>query len=261
MPEQPPCRVERDGPLAVIIVDSPPLNLMDDAMLDGLESSIGAVQDDPPRAVLFRFEGRIVTGGVDVHGFAALDSPQKISDWFERILKITNRFQALSVPTVFAVHELCLTWAFELSLGADIVLAAEAARFALVERIIGVTPGMGGTQRLAAIAGPRRAAELVFTGGFYDAATMYEWGVVNRVFPNEGFADAAYAFAMDLATGPTLAHAATKRVISEQQQSGVEAADRAIPEIEVGLFTSEDHQGARRSFLVDGPGRATFSGR
>ena len=119
---------------------------------------------------------------------------------------------------------------------------------------------MGGTQRLAERAGPARARELVMTGELYDAATLERWNVVNRVLPDEGFDEAARAFALGLASGPTLAHAATKRIVRAQSRRA-RAADALVPEVAGELFATEDLQGAVRSFLTDGPGQATFEGR
>ena len=109
----------------------------------------------------------------------------------------------LDVPTFFAAHALTLTWAFEVALACDILLAAEKAKFGLVERVIGLTPTMGGTQRLASRAGVARAKELVFTGELYDATTLERWNVVNRVLPDDGFDDAVTAIVHQVAVGPT----------------------------------------------------------
>jgi enoyl-CoA hydratase/carnithine racemase len=162
---------------------------------------------------------------------------------------------------VFAAHGLCLTWAFELAMACDIVLAAERAKFGLVEKVVGLTPTMGGTQRLAARAGVGRAKEFVMTGDLYDAATLERWGAVNRVLPDEGFDDAALDFTLALATGPTLAHAATKRVLAHFENGGVAEANEHVTAIAAELFDTEDLRGAVRSFLADGPGKATFGGR
>lgn len=256
-----PVRIERDGPLAVLVIDQPPLNLADDPLLEALDACIAELEADPSRGVLVRAEGKIVTGGVDVKVFAGLTSEEAVREWFGTMVRMAQRFEALPVPTVFAAHQLCLTWAFELSLCADILLAAESARFGLVEVVVGLTPGMGGTQRLAERAGPARAREFVLTGDLYDAKTMAEWGVVNRVLPDDGFAQAAYDLAMRLANGPTVAHAATKRIVRAQQEGGALAADALIEEVEATLFASEDHQNAVQSFLTEGPGKATYTGR
>ena len=150
---------------------------------------------------------------------------------------------------MFAAHALCLTAAFELSLGCDLLLAAESARFGLVETVVGLTPAMGGTQRLAERAGPARARELVMTGELYDAATLERWNVVNRVLPDAGFDEAARAFALRLAHGPTRAHAATKAIVrAGLEGGGARAADERVPELAGDLFATEDLQ--RRRALV-----------
>ena len=90
----------------------------------------------------------------------------------------------MPVPTVAAVHGLCLAAGLEVALTADLIWAAEGAQLGLVEAVIGATPFGGGTQRLVARAGAGRAAEAVLTGRPYPAQTMLEWGVVNRVVPD-----------------------------------------------------------------------------
>jgi len=99
------------------------------------------------------------------------------------------------------------------------------------------------------------------TGGLFDAATLERWGVVNRVLPDEGFDAAARAFASGLAEGPTRAHAATKAIVRAQKEGGARAADALVPELAGALFDTADLRGAVRSFLTEGPGRATFQGR
>jgi enoyl-CoA hydratase len=256
----PPVSVERDGALAIITLDSPPLNLFDDAMLDGLRAAVADVAGEPPRGLLVRAEGRAVSGGVDFHLFDGLSVDDAAALWRD-LLALIHTVEELPLPTVFAAHALCLTAAFELALGCDLLLAAESARFGLVETVVGLTPAMGGTQRLAERAGPARARELVMTGELFDAATLERWNVVNRVLPDDGFADAALAFARGLADGPTRAHAATKGIVRAQVEGGTRAADKHVPELAGGLFGTEDLQGAVRSFLERGPGHATYRGR
>ncbi len=256
-----PVSLSREDGLAVITVDAPPLNLYDRALQDGLIAAIDALETDPARAVLFRAQGRVVSGGVDVSLFAALAGPAQAAAVFAELIVIARRVDALACPTVFAAHGLCLTWAFELALACDIILAAESASFGLVERVIGLTPAMGGTQRLAERAGAGRAKELVMEGRPFTAAELERWNVVNRVLPDAEFAAQAHDYARALADGPTLAHAATKQVVRDYLEGGVELANERVPRVAGDLFASEDLQGAVRSFLDVGPGRATFSGR
>ncbi|MDQ2896456.1 MAG: enoyl-CoA hydratase/isomerase family protein [Actinomycetota bacterium] len=257
----PPVRLEREGDLAVVSFDAPPLNLFDDALRTGLLGTLDALEAQPPRAVLFRADGRVVSAGVDVSLFAALAGPDEATETFDGLVSIARRVDSLPCPTVFAAHALCLTWAFELALACDLIFAAESASFGLVERVIGLTPAMGGTQRLAERAGTGRAREFVMSGERYPAATMERWNVVNRLLPDDGFDAAMRAMAAELATGPTLAHVATKRVISDYLKGGVELANDRVGRVAGELFATQDLQDAVATFLRDGPGKATFHGR
>jgi enoyl-CoA hydratase/carnithine racemase len=176
-------------------------------------------------------------------------------------VRLAQAVEDLPVPTVFAAHGLTLTAAFELALACDILLAAEKASFGLVEVVVGLTPSMGGPQRLAERAGPARARELIFTGEHYRAAVLERWNVVNRVLPDEGFAAAAREYAQRVASGPTLAHGATKRLVATSVRHGARAADDLVPEVSGPLFGTDDLRGAVASFLTEGPGKASYSGR
>jgi enoyl-CoA hydratase/carnithine racemase len=88
-----------------------------------------------------------------------------------------------------------------------------------------------------------------------------ELRVVEKVFPDEDFDRRSRELAGELASGPTLAHAATKQVVRAYLDGGVELADERIARIAGKLFDSEDLKGGVRSFLEEGPGRATFAGR
>jgi enoyl-CoA hydratase/carnithine racemase len=256
-----PVRLERDGALAVVTVDSPPLNLLDRPLLDGLLAAVDRLEAEPARGVLFRAEGRAVSGGVDVSMFAAMDGPEAARRGFDGLIELARRVDRLQCPTVFAAHALCLTWAFELALACDLILAAESASFGLVERVIGLTPAMGGTQRLAERAGTGRARQLVMEGQPFTAVELERWNVVNHVFADERFDAAARSYAAQLAVGPTLAHGATKQVLRDYLEGGVELANDRVGAVAGRLFATEDLQGAVQSFLQDGPGRATFRGR
>jgi enoyl-CoA hydratase/carnithine racemase len=254
-------RLEQDGPLAVLTLAHPPLNLFDGPLIESLEAAIDQVASDPPRGLLIRADGRVVSGGVDVgQVFDGLSAADGAVLW-ERLLRMIHVLESLPLPTVFAAHGLCLTAAFELAMGCDIVLAAESAKFGLVERVVGLTPAMGGTQRLAERAGPARAREFVMTGDLYSAETLERWNAVNVVLPDDGFDEAARAYAHKLAEGPTKAHAATKAIVRAQLDGGVHAADAIVPQQAGDLFATEDLQNAVRSFLTVGPGKATYEGR
>nr|WP_040407831.1 enoyl-CoA hydratase/isomerase family protein [Amycolatopsis nigrescens] len=254
-------RIDREpSGLAVLTFGNGPLNLYTAELHERLDAAIGELAAEHTRALLIRAEGKIVSGGVDVSLFDAQNGPDEAKVLFDRMLALPERIATLPFPTVFAAHGLCLTWAFEVAVACDLILAAERASFGLVEKVVGLTPTMGGTQRLAARAGVGRAKEFVMTGDRYRAATMERWNVVNRVLPDEGFDEAARAFAAGLAQGPTRAHAATKKVLEHYEHGGVAEANAHITTIAADLYRTQDLPAAVKSFLTDGPGKATFTG-
>jgi enoyl-CoA hydratase len=245
--------------VATLTFDHGPLNLFDQAMFDSLTANVAELTANPPRALLLRAEGKVNSAGVDVHVFQGLTPEQGAELWRRLFAEIIAPLEALPCPVVFAAHGLTLTAAFEIALACDIILAAPRAKFGLVETVVGLTPSMGGPQRLAERAGSGRARELVMTGDVYDAATMAAWGVVNAL--HDDVDAAARALADRLADGPTMAHAATKQIVAAWRSGGVGHADDVTPEVSGALFATDDLQRAVASFLDVGPGKATYTGR
>ena len=253
-------RYDCDGDVGIITLADPPLNLFGYELTNELIAALEESEGDMIRALVVRAEGDVFTGGVDVHVFAG-KTPEQAQMFFRDLLAITHKIEDFDLPVIASVQGLCLTAGFELALACDMILAAEGARFGLVERVVGLTPAMGGTQRVAERAGPARARELVMTGALYDAPTLERWNVVNRVLPDADLRENTLSFAKELAAGPTRAHGATKRMVRAYLQHGVRGADDRVGEIAAPLFATEDLQNAVRSFLEEGPGKATFKGR
>jgi enoyl-CoA hydratase len=98
------------------------------------------------------------------------------------------------------------------------------------------------------------------SGELFGAEEMERWGV-NLLFEDEELDARARAFAAELASGPTRAHAMTKHILRRYREGGIAAADRAVREDGGELFATEDLQRAVKTFLEQGPGHATFQGR
>jgi len=255
-------RLEREeSGLAVITLDSPPLNLFDQRMIDDVRAAVADVAAEPPRALLIRAEGRAVSGGVDVHVFDGL-TPEQGSALWDELLGMIDQLEALPAPIVFAAHALTLTAALEIALACDLIVASPEAKFGLVEKVVGLTPSMGGTQRFAERAGSGRARQFVMDGGVFGAEELERWGVVNTIFPADEFEQRSRALAEELAAGPTKAHAMTKHILRRFREGGLPAADEATRTEAADLFATEDLQNAVKTFLEHGgPGHAKFQGR
>lgn len=242
-----------------MLLHDPPLNLYREETQEALEACIAEVEGSDARALVWRAEGKLFTGGVDVNLF---QRQVEAGDRREGgLLPLVQRLEALEIPSISLLHGVCLTWGLEIALGTDLIWASEDAKIGLVEAGVGLTPGAGGTQRMAQRVGVARAAEFVFTGRMYDAATLREWGLVNRVLPDDQLTAEGLEFARKLAEGPTKAHAATKAILRAFREGGVPAADAITHDTMGALFHTEDLQNAVKTFLTEGPGKATFEGR
>src|SRR5437764_10014203 len=217
-----PIRLERDGNVAAIVLDNPPLNLFGDDAWGALTACVDEVEGSDARALVWRAEGDIFTGGVDVNSLKRVQEAGDASEAFGSLIPVVMRLEELPIPALALVHGLCLTAGLEISLGCDMIWATESARFGLVEAVVGLTPGAGGTQRMAERAGPARAAEFVMSGGLYDASTLESWNVVSRVVPDDQLLEKGMKFGHKLAAGPTVAHAGTKRIIRAYRSGGVD---------------------------------------
>jgi enoyl-CoA hydratase len=164
-------------------------------------------------------------------------------------------------PVVAAVSGYALGGGLELALCADFRVAGAGARLGQPEMLLGVIPGAGGTQRLPRLIGPARAKDIIYTGRFVPAAEAREIGLVDKVVPDADVYQAARDLVARYATGPALALRAAKQAIDD----GLDADLGTGLEIErlhfAGLFATEDQRAGMRSFIENGPGKATFTGR
>jgi enoyl-CoA hydratase/carnithine racemase len=249
-----------DGDIGEIVISDPPLNLFGLELSGDLVRATDKAHDSTARAILVRAEGDHFSAGANVEMFIGRNEAAA-RELLEQFMPVIRRFAEIPVPTVAAVQGLCLAAGLEVALSCDLIWAGENAQLGLVEAVIGATPFGGGTQRLVARAGAGRAAEAVLTARTYPAETMLAWGVVNRVVPAEDLHAKAREFTRRLAAGPTLAHAATKRMIRLTVDEGVDAADAALPSEGAKVMASEDLQNGARTLLEKGPGHAVFEGR
>jgi len=250
---------ERDGDVGLITLSDGELNFFGADAFSELDECISEVESSGVRAAVWRAEGKVFSAGVDVQIFKeAADA----GEGFPALVGPVKRLEALPIPTLAIVHGLCLTAGLEIALGCDMIWASEGAKFGLVERVVGLTPGAGGTQRIAERAGPARAREFVMTGRVYDAATLERWNVINRVLSDDEIAEKGMAFAHDLAAGPTVAHGMTKKIVRAYVDDGMDKADEITPGVFAELFETEDLKRAVKSFLAEGPGKfKDFKGR
>lgn len=241
-----------DDALATLTIDNPPLNLMSHQVMADLEEQVGAlVEDTSVRGLLLRTEGPHFMAGADVHVFQGR-TPAQARAMFSRMLPVVAKIEDLPYPTVVAVQGLCLAAGVELMLCADIVVAAESARFAQVERHIGTATLLGGIHRLAERAGTARAKQIVFDGDQYGAQQFADWNIVNHVVPDDQLRQRATELARHYAGGPTRAFGAGKAMLRRYLESGIREADRAVIDVAAEVFATRDMQLGVEKVLTGG---------
>jgi enoyl-CoA hydratase len=124
----------------------------------------------------------IFTVGLDIKWLVTLEE-SKARDMTRKLQKLFTKFEDLPIPVIAAVKGLNLTAGFELMLCADIIIAADNAKFGQVETKWGMTPAAGATQRLARLIGPMKAKELIYTSRIINAPEALNIGLVNELVP------------------------------------------------------------------------------
>jgi enoyl-CoA hydratase len=251
--------LERRGDgVALVRLDRPKMNALSTELLAELAEVARQLTVDPSGAVVVWGGERIFAAGAEISEFGGPDEAREIGGRFREAL---DRLAAIPRATVAAVNGYALGGGCELALACDFRIVADDAKLGQPEILLGIIPGGGGTQRLARLVGSSRAKDMILTGRQVAADEALAWGLADKVVPKDQVLDAALEFAGALAAGPLLAQAACKRAIDEGLDGTLEAGLSLEQELFAQVFETEDAVTGVRSFLENGPGKATFSGR
>ncbi|HEY2069610.1 MAG TPA: 3-hydroxyacyl-CoA dehydrogenase NAD-binding domain-containing protein [Rhizomicrobium sp.] len=181
--------LSNDGDIAVITLNSPPVNALGAAVRDGLaEGFKQAIADASAKAIVLICEGKTFIAGADISEFG---KPPKGASLFEVQAVMENSPK----PVVAAIHGTALGGGLEVALCAHYRVAVPSAKCGLPEVALGLLPGAGGTQRLPRIVGVEAALDMVTSGKHVGAKQCLENGLVDELAPEGGLRDAAIAFA------------------------------------------------------------------
>jgi enoyl-CoA hydratase/carnithine racemase len=248
-----------DGAVAVLSMGLAPYNLMDRALNRELIRALEWAEREEARAVVLRSSLRHFSAGADLDAMIADADQADILDWgFTETLRAFNEHPA---PILASIAGVCVGGGFELALACDLIIASESAKIGSVEVTVGLHPLMGAVQRLTQRAGAARAKEMALLGRRYPAATLERWNIINWVVADEQLERATMVLAQELAHGPSITHAATKRLVSVTVNEGIAAADEAMAEIQRPIVRSADFRTGVRSYREHGIGMAEFEGR
>src|SRR5688500_16598099 len=212
--------VEQRGAVTLITLNRPKaLNALNTSVLAELIHAFAAFDsDDSQRCAVITGSERAFAAGADIkemseQGFASMYSSNFFAGW--------EKVTATRKPWIAAVAGYALGGGCELAMMADFIIAADSAKFGQPEIKLGVTPGMGGSQRLTRAVGKAKAMEMCLTGRMMDAAEAETAGLVAKVVPLAELKDAALKTAGEIAAMPPLAAIANKEMVNAAFETGL----------------------------------------
>lgn len=228
--------LEKKGNIAVATINRPKaLNALNSDVLTDLNELVDVVTADAEiRALVITGSGeKAFVAGADIGEMSTL-TPAEGEAFGKHGNDVFRRIETLPIPTIAAINGFALGGGCELSMSCDIRICSEAAVFGQPEVGLGITPGFGGTQRLARLVSPGMAKQLIYTAKNIKADEAYRIGLVNAVYPAEELMAAAEKLANTIAGNAPIAVRACKKAINDGLQVDM---DKAIV-IEEKLFGS-----------------------
>jgi enoyl-CoA hydratase len=248
--------VEQRGRVTLVTLNRPKaLNALNSQILGELLDAMAAFDADPSQgcAVLTGSEKAFAAGAdikeMQAQGFASMYGSNFFAGW--------DQFTRTRKPIVAAVAGYALGGGCELAMMCDFILAADNARFGQPEIKLGVTPGMGGSQRLARAVGKAKAMEMCLTGRMMDAEEAERAGLVSRIVPAADLVEEAIRTAETIAGMAPLAVLANKEMVNAAFETTLAQGVAYERRLFHGLFGTEDQKEGMAAFVEKRPGNWT----
>ncbi|MCB5426054.1 enoyl-CoA hydratase/isomerase family protein [Altererythrobacter sp. CC-YST694] len=250
--------VEQQGAVTLVTLNRPQaLNALNSQLLADLVTAFAAYEADPAqRCLVLTGSEKAFAAGADIKemsakGFADMYGADLFAGY--------DRVVATRKPWIAAVAGYALGGGCELAMMADFILAADSAKFGQPEITLGITPGMGGSQRLTRAMGKAKAMEMCLTGRMMDAAEAESAGLVARVVPADDLLAEAMKAAAKIAAMPPLAAMACKEMVNAAFETPLGQGLAFERRLFAGLFGTEDQKEGMAAFSEKRP--AQFTGR
>ena len=241
---------ETEGAVGILRIDRPKaLNALNSEVLEDLNAALDQVDLDTIRCLILTGAGeKSFVAGADIAEMSNL-SVEEATAFGKKGNDIFLRIEKFPIPVIAAVNGFALGGGCELSMSCDIRLCSDNAMFGQPEAGLGITPGFGGTQRLARLVGQGIAKELIYATANIKADEAYRIGLVNHVYPQEELLPAAKKLAGKIAKNAPIAVRSCKKAINEGIQVSIDEGV-AIEEVIFGkCFETHDQKEGMGAFL------------
>ena len=250
-------RYEKNGNIGIATINRPEaLNALNSTVISELEQVISEVEKDAELgAFIITGEGRSFVAGADIGEQYPMDVAAG-RKWGQRGSALFRRIEKLEIPTIAAVNGFALGGGCELAMSCDIILAAGpnaegkgGAKFGQPEVGLGITPGFGGTQRMARLVGMGKAKELIYTARNIKAPEALAIGLVQAVYPAEELMAEAEKMANRIAGNAPIAVRACKKAINDGLQVDIDHAVAVEEKLFGSCFETQDQKNAMTAFV------------
>lgn len=246
--------LEARGRVARITFNRPHvLNAFSEAMSKELIRAVAeCVENDDVRVIVVTGAGKAFMAGADLSMLEAWTALPGGKADLEKVLAgffSPTMLEQCPKPVLAAVNGPALGMGCEIALGCDMRIAARSAVFGQPEIDLGIMTGAGATQRLWRLVGAGRAMEMLLTGRRLSAEEAWEWGLVNRVVPDEDFESMVAHIAREIAVKPKESLRCTKRAVVEGYSTGLSKGVAYEVELFSGLFETADAREGIKAFL------------
>lgn len=243
--------LEKEGRIAVVTINRPKaLNALNSATLKDIDTAIDEIEkDDEVLAIVLTGSGeKAFVAGADITEMKNLNTIEgrKFGSLGNKVFR---RLENLEKPVVAAINGFALGGGCELSMACDIRIASQKAKFGQPEVGLGITPGFGGTQRLARLIGLGMAKELIYTGKTINAEEAFRIGLVNKVVEPEKLLEEAKALANSIAAQAPIAVKLCKAAINRGMQCDIDTALMYESEVFGECFSTEDQKEGMSAFV------------
>ena len=243
-------KYEPQGNIAYLTIDRPEaLNALNAQVLADLDAALNAIDLDTVRCVIVRGAGeKSFVAGADIAQMKDL-SPEESVAFSKKGNDIFCKLEKLPIPTIAAIGGYALGGGCELAMSCDIRLCSDTAVFGQPETGLGITPGFGGTQRLARLVGAGMAQQLVYTARNIKSDEALRIGLVNAVYPLSELYAAAEKMASIIASNAPIAVRAAKKAMNDGISLPIGEAVVCEEKAFGSCFETKDQQEGMGAFL------------
>lgn len=243
-------KVSVENRIAAITLQRPPANALSQGMIRELSAVMDGLEaNDQARVILIHGDGRFFSAGADIKEFTTVENMEEFSKLGKAGQDLFERMERFPKPFIAAIHGAALGGGLELAMACHIRIVSENAKLGLPELQLGLVPGFGGSQRLQRYVGAAKAAEMLFTSEPITGTDAVEFGLANRICPEDEVFGTAMKMAEKIAQKSPVALSAAIQLLNYSKPNTFYEGVKKEAELFGKVFISNDAKEGIQAFL------------